>query len=88
MKVTVEVDCTPDEARQFMGLPDVKPMQAAVMAKMEQQMLDAVGNFAPDALLKTWMSLVPQTPEQLQEMTTRFFRNPFGTGTGTGGARG
>ena len=88
MKVTVEVDCTPDEARQFMGLPDVKPMQAAVMAKMEQQMLDAVGNFAPDALLKTWLSLVPQTPEQLQEMTTRFFRNPFGAGTGTGGARG
>lgn len=23
MKVTIEVDCTPEEARQFMGLPDV-----------------------------------------------------------------
>ena len=34
MKVTVEIDCTPDEARQFMGLPDVKPLQAAVMAKL------------------------------------------------------
>ncbi len=23
MKVTIEIDCTPEEARQFMGLPDV-----------------------------------------------------------------
>lgn len=23
MKVTIEVDCTPEEARQFLGLPDV-----------------------------------------------------------------
>ncbi len=24
MKVTIEIDCSPDEARQFMGLPDVE----------------------------------------------------------------
>lgn len=23
MKVTIEIDCTPEEARQFMGLPDI-----------------------------------------------------------------
>lgn len=85
MKVTVEIDCTPDEARQFMGLPDVKPLQAAVMAKVEQQMLDAVGSFAPEALLKTWLSLVPQTSEQFRDMTARFFRMPFGAGMGGGG---
>ncbi len=33
MKVNVEIDCTPLEARQFMGLPDVQPMQNAVMDK-------------------------------------------------------
>ena len=27
MKVNIEVDCTPDEARRFLGLPDVAPMQ-------------------------------------------------------------
>ena len=30
MKVTIEVDCTPLEARQFMGLPDVQPIQAII----------------------------------------------------------
>ena len=39
MKVNIEIDCTPLEARQFFGLPDVSPMQIAVMDKLQQQML-------------------------------------------------
>ena len=39
MKVNVEIDCTPLEARQFFGLPDVSPMQTAVMDKMQQQVM-------------------------------------------------
>ena len=31
MKVNVEVTCTPEEARAFMGLPDIKPMQDRIM---------------------------------------------------------
>ena len=27
MKITVNVDCTPEEARAFLGLPDVSPIQ-------------------------------------------------------------
>ena len=38
MKVTVEVDCTPEEARRFLGLPDVVPIQQAIMEKLEQRM--------------------------------------------------
>ena len=64
MKVTIEIDCTPDEARQFLGLPDLKPMQAALMARMEAQMAEAADRFSPDAMLRSWMSLVPQTPDQ------------------------
>ena len=29
MKVTVDVDCTPEEARRFLGLPDLRPAHAA-----------------------------------------------------------
>jgi len=42
MKVNVEIDCTPLEARQFIGLPDVQPMQTAVMEKLQQQMMDNI----------------------------------------------
>ena len=71
MKITIEVDCTPDEARSFMGLPDVKPMQAAVMASLEQQAVQAVGHFSPDAMLKLWFTTLPQMSTQMQEMFSR-----------------
>ena len=32
MKITMNVDCTPEEARAFLGLPDVKPMQEQLIA--------------------------------------------------------
>ena len=42
MKVNIEVDCTPDEARRFLGLPDVAQMQQTVMAAMEQRLVDTI----------------------------------------------
>ena len=74
MKVTIEIDCTPDEARQFFGLPDVKPMQAALMGKIEAQMTEAVERFSPDAVLRTWMSLAPQGAESFRDAMERFFK--------------
>ncbi len=76
MKIHVDVECTPDEARQFFGLPDVKPMQAALMAKMETQMLEAVDRFSPDAMLRNWMTLGPQGAESVRDMFERFFKPP------------
>ena len=82
MKITIQVDCTPEEARTFCGLPDVKPMQEAVMARLERHMLEAASAMSPDAILKMWMPFIPQNPEQLREMFTRFFSAPFGPSSG------
>ena len=30
MKITIDFDATPDEARRFFGLPDIAPMQEAL----------------------------------------------------------
>ena len=48
MKITVNVDCTPLEARQFMGLPDVEPMQKAAMAEIEKRMMAELERFSPE----------------------------------------
>jgi len=40
MKVNVEIDCTPLEARQFFGLPDVAPMQTAVMDSFDPKLAE------------------------------------------------
>ncbi len=68
MKVTVEVDCTPLEARQFLGLPNLEPMQDAVMAQIEKKMLAEMERFSPESVMKTWFSLLPQNAERVQEM--------------------
>ncbi len=68
MKVTVNVDCTPEEARSFMGLPDVQPMQQAVMAELEQRMIANIRAMTPDAMIQTWMPAGLQGAENLQKM--------------------
>ena len=77
MKVTVEIDCTPIEARQFFGLPDVEPVQAKMMAKIEQNMSEAIDRFSPDALMGTWLSALPQSADWVQRM----FANAVGNKT-------
>jgi hypothetical protein len=78
MKVTVEIGCTPEEARQFMGLPDLQPMQAAVMAEMEKRVLAEMDRFSPESLLRSWMSLIPQNSEQMQGAFMRMFQQGSG----------
>ena len=41
MKITIEVDCSPDEARQFMGLPDVEQANAIYMDNLAAAMKGA-----------------------------------------------
>jgi len=77
MKVTIEIDCTPIEARQFFGLPNVEPVQAKMMAKIEQSMVEAMERFSPEALMGNWLSALPQSSEWLQRM----FANAVGNRT-------
>ena len=68
MKVNVEIDCTPLEARQFFGLPDVSPMQTAVMDKMQQQVMANIEKVSPEALLQSWFTFDPKLAERFQDM--------------------
>ena len=68
MKVNVEIDCTPEEARAFFGLPDVAPMQAKLMREVEDRTVAAMHAMEPDALLKTWLPASMQGLENFQKM--------------------
>jgi len=66
MKVNIEIECTPVEARQFFGLPNV-------MQQLEQRMLADIERFSPEVLMKNWLAVGPQGVEQMQD----FFRGIF-----------
>ncbi len=68
MKVTVNVECTPEEARSFLGLPDVQPMQEAVMDELKQQMLGNIQSMSSDSMMQTWLPAGMQGAENVQKM--------------------
>jgi uncharacterized protein DUF6489 len=70
MKINLEIDCTPDEARRFFGLPDVAPMQEAIMTKLQERMMQAVDATTPEALMRAW---VPMAPELMQQGMNALF---------------
>jgi hypothetical protein len=54
MKVTVDVDCTPEEARRFMGLPDLTPVHDAYVEKMKAAVTDGVSPEMFSDMMKSW----------------------------------
>jgi hypothetical protein len=79
MKVTVDVECTPLEARQFMGLPDVQPMQARVLAEMEKRMLAEAEKLSPEGFMRSWFFEGQPGADWLRRMMSDFVpKSAFG----------
>ena len=55
MKVNIEIDMTPEEARRMMGLPDVSGFQQRMVDELERRMKAAVDTSDPEAMMKAWM---------------------------------
>jgi len=70
MKVTVEVDCTPVEARAFLGLPDVTALNEALMVEMQTRMKSNMAALQPEELMKSWMAFGGQAQEQFRKLMT------------------
>jgi len=68
MKMNVEIDCTPAEARAFLGLPDVTPLNEHLVAEMQKRMEANVAAMQPDELMKTWTSFGLQAQDQFRRL--------------------
>jgi len=68
MKITINVDCTPEEARTFMGLPDVKPMQEMMMQEIQDRLKSNLAAMEPETLFKTWLPTGMANMEQFQKL--------------------
>jgi hypothetical protein len=68
MKLRIDIDCTPEEARRFLGLPDVTPLNDALAGEMEQRLKAAMAAMDPQGLMEAWMPAGIDGLEQLQKM--------------------
>lgn len=84
MKITVDIDCTPEEMRRAFGLPDVQPMNEAVVAELQAKLLDAVRAIDPEKAWSAWATPGLQGFEQMQRLWGEF----LGSATPKGGTKG
>ena len=70
MKFKVEAECTPVEARAFLGLPDVGPLNEQLVSEMSSRLSANVSMLQPEELMRSWMSLGGQAQEQFMRMMT------------------
>jgi hypothetical protein len=75
MKVTMNIECTPQEARVFMGLPDLSPLNDHMVAEMQKRVDANIAAFSPDEMIRSWFSMGGQAQEQFMKMMTSAARN-------------
>lgn len=68
MKVNFDIECTPEEARRFLGLPDLGPMQERMMKELENRMAENLRALDPETLVKTWMPMTMNGWGEMQKM--------------------
>ena len=55
MKISVDVDCTPAEARAFFGLPDLSPVHDVYVSRMTRFAEEGVSQADMERMMQRWM---------------------------------
>ena len=68
MKISLDIECTPEEARKFFGLPDVEKMQEALVAQMQEKLAENIAGLDAENMMKTWLPDGMKGLDQMQNM--------------------
>ena len=68
MKMTIEVDCSSEEARRFLGLPDVSSLNDHIVNEMKKRIDSNMSMLSPDELIKNWMAFGAGAQEQFRKL--------------------
>ncbi len=75
MKFNVTVEATAQEMREFLGLPNIKPMQDEMLESMRTSMEESRANLDPMGFMKPMFPAQLQTLEMLQRTFWEAFQN-------------
>jgi len=69
MKFTINIDCTPLEARSFFGMPDVEPLNKMIVDEMSKRAKANMDTLAdPEKLVAAWISMGGKGMEGFQNL--------------------
>lgn len=78
MKITMDIECTPEEARRLMGLPDMGPIHDIYLDKLKETMSQGLTPETVDRMIKTWTPMGEVGMNAWRQMIEQL------TGTGKG----
>lgn len=67
MKINISIDATTEEMREFLGLPNIKPLQDDMLKAIRNNMQQGVAGFDPLSLMKPFFPAQMQSMEMLQK---------------------
>ena len=67
MKISFDIDCNPEEARRFLGLPDVTPVNEAFVEELAKRAGDMAQEMDAGKLMEQWMSAGVQSVGDIQK---------------------
>ncbi len=68
MKMNIEIECTPAEARAFLGLPDVTPLNERLITEMQTRMEANMAMVSPEELRTNWAAFGAGAQENFRKM--------------------
>ena len=68
MKLNISVDCTPEEARAFLGLPDIRPVNDTLVRVINERIEQNIELVSPEFYLKQWYSMGGQATDSFMQM--------------------
>jgi hypothetical protein len=68
MKISFDIECTPAEARQFFGLPDLTEVHNVYLDRLKTTMTDGITPADWERMTKAWMPGLAGSFEQWQKL--------------------
>jgi hypothetical protein len=78
MKINVSVECTPKELREFLGWPDVEPLQREMLERVSKMMTEGVTGTDPMSLMRPFFAPNTQALEAMQKAFLQAFQSGAG----------
>jgi hypothetical protein len=70
LKLTINVECSPEEARRFMGFPDVSPLNDMIVGEMSRRVQENMALLSPDTMIRSWMAAGGQAQDAFMKLMT------------------
>ena len=68
MKINIDLDITPAELREAIGLPEVKEVQDRWISKIEGKVEDEIEKLSPELIAQRWVGALAPNPDLMNTM--------------------